>query len=209
MSISRNMSPSKPRWNIISSAPEEHGTKAASVRWTLPLSLSSALITPRALSSARPSYLFGCWLFQIKTAQCTTCSCHFLSWQTLELYSRGTGEKSRNQNDPQVVTPRVLEESEVWGLFTSAWEIKASDFTRTCPRSCHLPLLVHMEEMQNGFLENSRLPLRSHWHALELLVMGSNYYIKYQQIGYRREWREAGGREEKQCTNGIKWPDSI
>lgn len=71
-----------------------------------------------------------------------------------------------------------------------------------------MPLLVHMEEKQNGFLENSRLPLPSHWPALELLVMGSNYYIKYLTDRYRRE---EGGREverEEQYTN-EQWPDSI
>ena len=43
----------------------------ASVRWSLPSVPTSALITPRAPSPACPSYLFGCWLFWIKTAQCT------------------------------------------------------------------------------------------------------------------------------------------
>lgn len=53
-------------------------------------------------------------------------------------------------------------------------------------------------------LENSRLPLRSHGHALELLVMGSNYYIKYPTDRYRRE-EEAGrerGRNNVQINNG-------
>lgn len=65
-----------------------------------------------------------------------------------------------------------------------------------------------MEEMQNGFLENSRLPLRSHGHALELLVMGSNYYIKYLTDRYRREEGGREGEREKQRTN-EQWPDSI
>lgn len=43
----------------------------ASVRWSSPSVSASALITPRAPSPACPSYLFGRWLFQIKTARCT------------------------------------------------------------------------------------------------------------------------------------------